>query len=78
MLPQTTQHVQKKHFRTVQCAAKPFCIQQNTVSRARKMVPMLYCSRKTCNNNNMDFVNDFHIHTEISSVERGNHLHFAR
>lgn len=26
----------------------------------------------------MDFVNDFHIHTEVSSVERGNHLHFAR
>lgn len=57
--------------KTVQWAARPFCIQQNTVSRARRMVPMLYHSRKNCNNNNMDFVNDFHIHTEVSSVEGG-------
>lgn len=63
---------------TVQWAARPFCIQQHTVSRARRTVPMLHHSRKNCNNNNMDFVNDFHIHTEVSSVERGNHLHFAR
>ena len=59
---------------TVQRAAR----QQNTVSGARRMVPMLHRGRKNCNNNNMDFVNDFHIHTEVSSVERGNHLHFAR
>lgn len=42
------------------------------------MVPMPYHSRKDCNNNNMDFVNDFHIHTEVSSAERGNHLQFAK
>ena len=63
---------------TVQCAARLFCIQQNTVSRARRMVPMMYHSRKNCNNNNMDFLNDFHIHTEVSSVEWGKHLHSAR
>lgn len=31
-------------------------------------------SRKSCNNNRKSFVNDFHIHTEVSSVEAGNHL----
>ena len=39
---------------------------------------MLYHCRANCNNNNVGSVNDFHIHTEVSSAERGNHLHSAR
>lgn len=35
------------------------------------MVPMLHHSRMNCNDNNMNFVNDFHIRSEVSSVERG-------
>lgn len=52
--------------------------QQNPDSRARRLIPMLHHSTKNCNNNKMKLVNDFHIHTEVSSVETGNHLHFAR
>lgn len=33
---------------------------------------------KEFNNNKMTFVNDFHIRTEVSSVQTGNHLHAAR
>lgn len=74
----TTRHVQKTRFqKTVQRAVRSVC-QQNTVGRARGIVPMFYYSRKDCNNNNMDSVNDFHIHTEVSSVESGKHLHSAR
>lgn len=51
---------------------------QNPDSRARRLIPMLHHSTKNCNNNKMKLVNDFHIHTEVSSVETGNHLHFAR
>lgn len=63
----------KTFQKTVHWAAKP-----STSSRtlSQKNVPMLCPSRKNCTN--IDFVNDFHIHTEVSSVERGNHLHFAR
>lgn len=58
--------------KTVQRAAKPFRIQQNTepeeCSHAVSQQKELY----------QYVVNDFHIHTEVSSVEWGNHLHFAR